>query len=108
MTFEIEGQQFTALNGGPQFSFTPAISFFVACHTQEEFDGLWDKLLAGGAALQCGWVTDKYGVSWQIVPAILDDLLRDKDAAKSARVMKAMLGMNKLDIAALKAAYEGR
>lgn len=108
MTFEIEGQQFIALNGGPQFSFTPAISFFVACHTQEELDGLWDKLLAGGAALQCGWVTDKYGVSWQIVPAILNDLLRDKDAAKSARVMKAMLGMNKLDIAALKAAYEGR
>jgi predicted 3-demethylubiquinone-9 3-methyltransferase (glyoxalase superfamily) len=108
MTFEIEGQQFIALNGGPQFSFTPAISFFVACHTQEELDGLWDKLLAGGAALQCGWVTDKYGVSWQIVPAILNDLLRDKDAAKSARVMKAMLGMNKLDIAALEKAYEGR
>jgi predicted 3-demethylubiquinone-9 3-methyltransferase (glyoxalase superfamily) len=107
MTFEIEGQQFVALNGGPHFSFTPAISFLVASHTQEELDGLWGKLLEGGAAMQCGWLTDKYGVTWQIVPAMLDDLLRDKDAAKSARVMAAMLGMIKLDIAALKKAYEG-
>jgi predicted 3-demethylubiquinone-9 3-methyltransferase (glyoxalase superfamily) len=106
VTFELEGQQFIALNGGPHFSFTPAISFFVTCETQEEVDGFWDKLSAGGEAIQCGWLRDKYGLSWQIVPAILGELLQDKNTEKSKRVMAAMLQMKKLDIAALRRAYE--
>lgn len=106
VTFELNGQQFIALNGGPQFTFSPAISFFVTCETQDEVDELWDKLLEGGQPQQCGWLTDKYGLSWQIVPSVLGEMLQDKDAAKSTRVMQAMLGMIKLDIATLKEAHE--
>ncbi len=106
-TFELQGQSFTALNGGPGFDFTPAISFFVNCDSQAEVDELWDKLCAGGQPQQCGWVSDKYGVSWQIVPRQLPEMLRDRDAQKSTRVMQAMLKMIKLDLAALQAAYEG-
>jgi predicted 3-demethylubiquinone-9 3-methyltransferase (glyoxalase superfamily) len=105
-TFEIEGQEFIALNGGPQFQFTPAISFFVNCETQEEVDELWDKLSDGGQKVECGWLTDKFGVSWQIVPSVLGQLLADADSAKSMRVMNAMLKMKKLDIAGLKRAAE--
>jgi len=105
-TFQLEGQEFIALNGGPQFTFSPAISFFVKCQTQEEVDELWDRLLAGGRPQQCGWLTDRYGLSWQIVPTVLGEMLQDKDPDKSSRVMKAMLKMVKLDIAALKEAYE--
>jgi predicted 3-demethylubiquinone-9 3-methyltransferase (glyoxalase superfamily) len=104
-TFELLGREFIALNGGPHFSFTPAISFFVTCKTQAEVDTLWEKLVAGGKPQRCGWLTDKYGLSWQIVPAILGELLQDKDAEKSSRVMKAMLAMVKLDIAGLERAY---
>jgi predicted 3-demethylubiquinone-9 3-methyltransferase (glyoxalase superfamily) len=103
-TFRLEGQEFIALNGGPQFTFSPAISFFVTCETQDEVDALWEKLGAGGEHRQCGWLTDKYGLTWQIVPRILGELLRDKDTAKSTRVMRAMLTMRKLDIAALERA----
>jgi predicted 3-demethylubiquinone-9 3-methyltransferase (glyoxalase superfamily) len=103
-TFVLDGQEFFALNGGPAFTFTPAISFFVNCETQAEVDELWDKLSAGGSMQRCGWLQDKFGVSWQIVPSILGKLLQDKDAAKSTRVMKAMLQMDKLDIRALEQA----
>jgi predicted 3-demethylubiquinone-9 3-methyltransferase (glyoxalase superfamily) len=106
-TFELEGQQFMALNGGPMFTFSPAISFFVNCETQPEVDELWAKLSEGGEALRCGWLKDKYGVSWQIIPTVLATLLQDKDPEKSKRVMQAMLTMNKLDIALLKQAYQG-
>ena len=105
--FRLNGQQFMALNGGPEFKFTPAISFFVNCETQEEVDHLWEKLSEGGHKDQCGWLSDKYGVSWQIVPTILGELMSDPDPEKSGRVVKAMLQMKKLDIAALKAAYKG-
>jgi len=107
-TFQLAGQEFFALNGGPQFTFSPAISFFVNCETQQEVDELWQKLADGGEEQRCGWLKDKYGVSWQIVPAVLGRLLQDQDPAKSKRVMKAMLGMNKLDIEGLKKAYEGQ
>ena len=103
-TFELEGQQFTALNGGPHYHFTPAISFFVDCETQAEVDTLWDQLVAGGKPQQCGWLTDRFGVSWQIVPRVLGELLQHKDPARSARVMQAMLKMVKLDIEALRQA----
>jgi len=105
-TFQLEGQEFFALNGGPQFSFTPAISLFVNCETQQEVDDLWEKLSQGGAKERCGWLKDKYGLSWQIVPSVLGKMLQDKDAQKSNRVMKAMLQMDKIDIKALKRAYE--
>jgi len=105
-TFRLNGQEFIALNGGPQFSFTPAISFFVSCKTQEEVDQLWEKLSAGGTPQQCGWLTDKFGLCWQIVPTVLGEMLQDKDAKKSSRVMAAMLKMVKLDIDRLKQAYE--
>jgi len=105
-TFQLEGQEFYALNGGPHFSFTPAISFFVNCETQQEVDELWGKLSEGGEIQPCGWLRDKYGLSWQIIPTILGKLLRDKDAAKSQRVMQAMLQMKKIDIAGLKQAYD--
>jgi predicted 3-demethylubiquinone-9 3-methyltransferase (glyoxalase superfamily) len=105
-TFELDGQEFIALNGGPQFTFTPAISFFVNCETQEEVDYFWQRLLEGGRPNQCGWLTDKFGVTWQIVPSILGDLLNDEDDEKSSAVMQAMLKMVKLDIAGLKQAYE--
>jgi predicted 3-demethylubiquinone-9 3-methyltransferase (glyoxalase superfamily) len=108
VAFQLEGQQFTALNGGPQFHFTEAISFFVNCETQEEVDHLWEKLSAGGEPGQCGWLKDRFGVSWQIVPSILPKLLGDTDPAKSARVMQAMLKMHKIDITALKEAYGAR
>ena len=105
VTFELEGQQFFALNGGPHFSFTPAISFFVNCETQQEVDELWEKLSDGGEKNSCGWLRDKYGVSWQIIPTALGKMLEDKDPEKSTRVMKAMLQMKKIDINALKQAY---
>jgi len=105
-SFQIDGQEFVALNGGPQFKFTPAISFLVHCETQDEVDHLWEKLSNGGQEIQCGWVTDKFGVTWQIVPTILGQLLADKDSAKVSRVTKAMLQMKKLDIGRLKQAAE--
>jgi len=104
--FQLEGQDFMALNGGPQFKFTEAISLLVNCETQEEVDELWDKLSAGGEQGPCGWLKDKYGLSWQIVPTILGEMLSDPDPVKSQRVMHAMLQMSKLDINALKQAYE--
>jgi len=104
--FQLDGQDFIALNGGPQFTFTPAVSFFVNCETQEEVDELWEKLSEGGKTLLCGWLQDKYGLSWQIVPAILGELLEDQDPAKSKRVMEAMLQMVKLDARTLKQAYD--
>jgi len=107
--FEIEGQKFTALNGGPVFKFNEAISFVVHCNTQKEVDYYWEKLSEGGdeRAQQCGWLKDKYGVSWQIVPDVLDEMLQDKDQNKSERVMKSLLQMKKLDIEELKRAYKG-
>lgn len=107
-TFQLEGQEFIALNGGPQYSFTPAISFFIHCETQEEVDHYWNRLSEGGRTIQCGWLQDKLGLSWQVVPTILFKLLSDKDPAKSKRVMQAMLKMIKLDIQGLKDAYEGK
>ena len=104
VSFELEGQQFAALNGGPKFPFTEAISLFVNCETQEEIDSMWEKLSAGGSKGQCGWLKDKYGLSWQIVPPLLIELLADKDPAKSQRVMKAMMQMTKIDIAKLQEA----
>ena len=105
-TFELDGQEFMALNGGPLFTFTEAISFFVNCETQAEVDELWEKLTEGGEESQCGWLKDKYGLSWQIVPSVLGELLNDPDAEKAGRVMNAMLQMKKIDIAGLRAAYE--
>ncbi|MBI1920185.1 MAG: VOC family protein [Geobacter sp.] len=104
--FQIEGQEFVALNGGPVFTFSPAISFVVNCETQEEVDRLWERLSEGGEIVECGWLKDRYGMSWQIVPTILGEMLQDKDAKKSERVMKAMLQMKKLDVEGLKRAYE--
>ena len=106
-TFQIDGQEFVALNGGPRFKFTEAISFVVNCETQEEVDYFWEKLSAGGEKSRCGWLKDKFGLSWQVVPTILDKLLRAKDAVKGQRVMQAMLQMDKIDIKTLKQAYEG-
>jgi predicted 3-demethylubiquinone-9 3-methyltransferase (glyoxalase superfamily) len=107
--FELEGQKFVGLNGGPHFKFTEAVSFVVNCETQEEVDYFWEKLTAeGGAESQCGWLKDKYGLSWQIVPTILVELMKDKDPGKSQRAMKAMLQMKKIDIATLKQASEGQ
>jgi predicted 3-demethylubiquinone-9 3-methyltransferase (glyoxalase superfamily) len=105
-SFEINGQNFMALNGGPHFKFTPAISFVVNCDTQAEIDDLWDKLGAGGAPQQCGWLTDKFGVSWQVVPSILGDLMKTANAAQSGRVMSAFMQMTKFDIAKLQQAYD--
>jgi predicted 3-demethylubiquinone-9 3-methyltransferase (glyoxalase superfamily) len=106
VTFQLEGQEFMALNGGPHFSFTPAISLFVDCKTQEEVDELWEKLSAGGKKERCGWLKDKYGLSWQIIPSALGEMMQDKDPAKSKRVMQAMLQMEKIDISGLRKAYE--
>ncbi len=106
-TFQLKGQDFFALNGGPLFSFTPAISFFVNCETQQEVDELWEKLSEGGQKERCGWLKDKYGLSWQIIPSALGEMLGDKDPAKASRVMHAMLQMNKIDIKGLKQAYDG-
>ncbi len=105
--FELDGLEFIALNGGPQFKFTEAISFSVDCKTQDEVDEFWNKLSEGGEEGPCGWLKDKFGVSWQIVPTVLDVLLQDKDPEKANRVMKAMLQMKKLDIAGLQEAYDG-
>ena len=105
-TFELEGQQFVALNGGPSFTFTPAVSFFVSCETQEEVDHYWGRLSEGGETNRCGWLKDKFGLSWQIVPSVLLRFLQDKDAEKSRRVMEAMLKMTKLDIGLLTQAHE--
>lgn len=108
VTFRLDGQEFMALNGGPHFKFTEAISFMVDCKTQEEVDYFWEKLSEGGEEGQCGWLKDRYGLSWQIVPAVLGKLIADKDAEKSGRVMAAMLMMKKLDIKKLKKAYDGK
>ncbi len=108
IAFELDGQKFVALNGGPIFKFTEAVSFIVDCETQEEIDMFWDKLIAGGGApSQCGWLKDKFGLSWQIVPTALNRMIGDKDPAKAKRTMEAMLKMTKLDIAGLQKAYEG-
>ena len=104
--FVLEGQEFTALNGGPHFTFAEGISLFVNCETQEEVDTLWEKLSEGGEKGPCGWLKDKYGVSWQIVPSALGELMNDKDPEKSKRVMEAMLQMTKIDTKILKQAYE--
>jgi predicted 3-demethylubiquinone-9 3-methyltransferase (glyoxalase superfamily) len=106
--FQLDGQEFVALNGGPQFTFSPAISFVVNCQTQAEVDEFWQKLAAGGEEVECGWLTDKYGLSWQIVPTVLVDMLNDPDPVKSQRVLKAMMQMKKIDIATLKRAYENQ
>jgi predicted 3-demethylubiquinone-9 3-methyltransferase (glyoxalase superfamily) len=107
-TFRLDGMKFIALNGGPQFKFTEAISFFVSCKTQKEIDYFWQKLSAGGEKSRCGWLKDRFGVSWQIVPPILGELLNDEDDKKSNRVMRAMLKMTKLDIKKLKQAAKGK
>ena len=104
--FQLDGQEFLVLNGGPQFTFTPAVSFFVNCESQEEVDELWEKLSAGGEKGRCGWLKDKYGLSWQVIPSVLGKLLHDKDPEKSKRVMKAMLQMNKIEIKGLQQAYD--
>lgn len=106
--FQLEGQDFVALNGGPVFKFTEAISFVVNCETQKEVDHFWEKLSAGGEEVQCGWLKDKFGLSWQVVPTILTELLQDKDPQKAKRVMAAMLKMKKIDIAELRRAYEAK
>lgn len=110
VNFRLAGQQFTALNGGPHFKFTEAISFVVRCETQAEIDHYWDKLGEGGdeKAQQCGWLKDRYGISWQIVPAALFEMMADADSEKSGRLMRAMLQMRKLDLAALRQAYVGK
>lgn len=104
--FELDGQEFIALNGGPQFTFTPAVSFSIECKTQEEVDTFWERLSEGGQTNQCGWLQDKYGLSWQVVPSVLPELLQDDDDEKSGAVMQAMLKMTKLDIKTLQEAYE--
>ena len=106
--FELEGQRFTALNGGPHFKFTEAVSFVVNCETQEEVDHFWDKLGEGGQIQQCGWLKDKFGLSWQIVPSVLIELINDPDPEKARRVTETMLQMPKIDIAKLRQAYEGQ
>lgn len=105
--FELAGQKFVALNGGPEFKFTEAISLTVNCDNQEEVDEFWAKLVAGGTAGPCGWLKDRYGLSWQIVPTVLTEMLHDEDPTKTERVMAAMLTMQKLDIATLREAFEG-
>jgi predicted 3-demethylubiquinone-9 3-methyltransferase (glyoxalase superfamily) len=106
VTFQLEGQEFFALNGGPVYKFTPAISMFVDCKTQDEVDHFWEKLSEGGRKDRCGWLTDKFGLSWQIVPTVLNEMLRDPDPTKAQRVMEAMLKMDKLIIKDLKDAYD--
>jgi predicted 3-demethylubiquinone-9 3-methyltransferase (glyoxalase superfamily) len=107
-TFEIEGQQFMALNGGPMFKFTEAISLFVNCETQEEVDELWEKLSAGGKKDRCGWLKDKFGLSWQIIPSALGEMLQDKDPVRAKRVVDAMLRMDRIDVNLLQQAYDRR
>ena len=105
-TFQLEGVEFVALNGGPQFKFTEAISFVVNCETQEEVDYYWEKLSEGGEKSMCGWLKDQFGLWWQVVPVVLTEMVEDKDQAKAQRVMQAMMQMKKIDIAALKKAYD--
>ncbi|BAN23300.1 VOC family protein [Caballeronia insecticola] len=105
--FELEGEDFMALNGGPEFTFTPAISMFIKCETQAEIDHYWDKLLDGGQSMACGWLTDRFGVTWQVAPRRLPTMLQDPDPVKANRTMTAMRGMIKLDIAELERAYNG-
>jgi predicted 3-demethylubiquinone-9 3-methyltransferase (glyoxalase superfamily) len=105
-TFQLDGQEFMALNGGPEFTFSPGISFFVNCDTQEEVDELWEKLSAGGGKGRCGWLTDQYGVSWQIIPSALGQMMQDKNPERSKRVMSALRKMDKLDVRALQQAYD--
>lgn len=107
VTFDLDGQEFIALNGGPEFKFTEAVSFVVNCETQQEVDDLWEKLPEGGEKRQCGWLKDKYGLSWQIVPIVLGELMQRDDPARANRVMTAMLKMGKLDIETLRRAYDG-
>lgn len=107
-TFQLDGLEFIALNGGPMFTFSPAISFFVRCETQQEIDYFWEKLSIGGEKQRCGWLKDRFGVSWQVVPPVLGEMLNDEDAAKSQRVMQAMLQMDKINIEALQQAYDGK
>jgi len=106
-SFELDGQEFMALNGGPRFKFTEAVSFVVSCETQAEIDEMWGKLSAGGEESQCGWLKDKFGLSWQVVPPILSKLMQNKDPQKSNRVMQALLQMKKIDIATLQRAHDG-
>ncbi len=106
-TFELEGQEYVALNGGPHFKFTEAISFVLNCDTQDEVDYFWEKLSAGGEKSRCGWLKDKFGLSWQVVPRLLEELMSDPDPEKSKRVMQAMLKMDKIEVEPLKRAYEG-
>jgi predicted 3-demethylubiquinone-9 3-methyltransferase (glyoxalase superfamily) len=106
VTFQLEGQEFMALNGGPHFTFTPAISLFVNCDTQQEVDELWQKLSEGGEKSRCGWLKDKFGLSWQIIPSALGRMLQDKDAKKARSVMQAMLQMSKIEIEGLQRAYD--
>jgi len=108
VSFQLDGHEFLALNGGPVFTFSPAISFIVNCKTQKEVDELWEKLSDGGTTNQCGWLQDKYGVSWQIVPTVLGEMMQDKDTGKSERVMKALMQMHKIDIKTLEQAYAQR
>jgi len=108
VTFQLNGQKFTALNGGPQFKFTEAISLMVNCETQQEVDELWEKLSAGGQKSRCGWLKDKYGLSWQIIPSALGKLMSDPDREKAGRVMKAMLQMDKIDVKRLEQAHAGK
>jgi predicted 3-demethylubiquinone-9 3-methyltransferase (glyoxalase superfamily) len=108
VAFELDGQEFVALNGGPLFKFTEAVSFVVNCGTQAEVDHYWEKLSAGGQQVQCGWLKDRFGVSWQVVPTVLSKMVQDEDRERSRRVMAAMLKMKKIDIQALTRAYEGR
>ena len=106
VNFQLDGQDYVALNGGPIFKFSEAISFIVPCQSQQEVDDYWEKLTAGGSPSQCGWLKDKFGLSWQIVPTVMLDMLNDKDSAKAKRVMQAMLQMSKIDIAKLQRAYD--
>lgn len=108
VSFQLAGQQFMALNGGPYFTFTPAVSFLVQCETQQEIDEFWNRLSQGGKTEQCGWLKDKYGVSWQVVPTVLGELVSDPDPARSQRVMQAMLQMTKIVIKDLQKAYDGQ
>ena len=108
VAFELNGQKFTALNGGPHYKFSPATSFVVNCETQDEVDYYWEKLSAGGKTMQCGWLDDKYGVTWQVVPSVLVKMLQDNDAEKARRVMQTMMQMVKLDIKPLQQAYDGK
>jgi predicted 3-demethylubiquinone-9 3-methyltransferase (glyoxalase superfamily) len=108
VTFEVDGQQFVGLNGGPQYQFTEAVSLFVTCQDQAEVDDLWERLSEGGEKGRCGWLKDRFGLSWQVIPTALGELMGDPDPEKAGRVVQAMLGMTKIDIQGLRDAYDGR